>query len=252
MVSSINKFPDNQSFLLDHVAFYGRTLNEYIDMFQLRAEDWHGKRILDCASGSSSFASEAHRIGINSVACDPLYAHNLQKLLPLAESDLEKCAVKSATHRQFFDPSACDIESHYGAEKQRALFNFSRDYTQGKGEGRYVVGALPQLPFASNNFDLVLCAHFLFVYATKESGGMFAADHYDESFHISAIRELIRVARNEVRIYPLKGPNRPDSPILNKVLSVLKREPLQIDLVEVDYRDIAGANMMLRIRKQKV
>ena len=74
-------------------------------------------------------------------------------------------------------------------------------------------------------------------------------ERFPLSFHIQAIKEMIRVSRNEVRIYPLKGPNRPDTPMLSAVLSALLHEDVMVELLRVDYRDIAGACHMLSIKK---
>ena len=64
---------DNSHIQLDRVAFYGRTLSEYLKIFDLDLPSWRGRTILDCPSGASSFVAEAHRQGIQAVACDPLY-----------------------------------------------------------------------------------------------------------------------------------------------------------------------------------
>ena len=53
--------------------------------------------------------------------------------------------------------------------------------------------SLPRLPFPGGRFDLVLSSHFLFTYA----------DRLDLEFHRAALRELHRVARREVRVFPL-------------------------------------------------
>jgi len=52
---------------------------------------------------------------------------------------------------------------------------------------------LPDLPFRDGAFDLVLSSHLLFMYA----------DRLDEEFHVHALREMVRVARGEVRVFPL-------------------------------------------------
>ena len=71
-----NNFGNTNRFQLDRVAFYGRTLSEYLKMFRIDDID-HLKRynrILDCPSGASSFVAEANnRYGINTVGCDPLF-----------------------------------------------------------------------------------------------------------------------------------------------------------------------------------
>lgn len=257
MITSLSKVSDAHRFVFDGVAFFGRTLNEYIEMFNFLPEEWQGKRVLDCASGPASFTAEACRMGINAVACDPMYAYKLQDLLPKAEHDLQLCTIKVGAEQDLFDRYAnsdatAANPNHWVAEKQRALFTFSRDYTQGKAEGRYKVGSLPQLPFTNDSFDLVLSGHLLFVYAARNNGGMLSEDNFPLQFHIDAIKEMIRVSRNEVRIYPLKGPNCRNNPMLSGVLEALKSEPVTVELVPVDYKDIAGANMMLQIRKNSI
>lgn len=251
MITSVRKVNDSQQFLLDGVAFLGRTLNEYVEMFNFRSDDWIGKRVLDCASGPASFNAEANEIGIYTVSCDPLYMFSLQELLPKAEQDLRLCSIKSGMQKDLFDACSADSEkqTRWVAEKQRALFTFSRDYTRGKADRRYVVGSLPHLPFADDSFDLVLSGHLLFAYAPKSCGGMLTEEKFPLSFHIDAINEMIRVSRNEVRIYPLKGPNSKDNPLLSAVLEHLKSKGIAADLEIVGYKDIAGANLMLRIRK---
>ncbi|WAH35918.1 class I SAM-dependent methyltransferase [Alicyclobacillus dauci] len=56
----------------------------------------------------------------------------------------------------------------------------------------YVPTVLPNLPFADKQFDLTLSAHFLFTYAER----------LDYDFHIRTIKELARVTREEIRIFP--------------------------------------------------
>ncbi|MBX9689959.1 MAG: class I SAM-dependent methyltransferase [Candidatus Obscuribacterales bacterium] len=250
MISPVQKLADSkQRFLLSDVAFYGRTLNEYVEMFNFNPDEWEGKRVLDCASGPASFAAEAHQAGIKAVACDPMYVHSAADLINRAEKDIELCLSKTKEQRELFDLSTCEKDTHYVAEKQRALFNFSRDYSTGKEQGRYINGSLPHLPFPDNRFDLVLSAHLLFVYATKDNGGLFNEERFPLSFHIEAIKEMIRVSSHELRIYPLKGPNRSNHALLSAVLETLQKMPVEFELVDVSYKDIAAATQMLKIKK---
>ncbi len=254
MISSVSKLADQRRFILNDVAFYGRTFDEYVEMFNLDPDKMPGMRILDCASGPASFSAEAKQLGIYAFACDPMYVHTSQDLIPRAADDIKLCIRKSGAHQALFETSANSINeksSHYVAEKQRAIFTFSRDYTDGKAEGRYIAGRLPDLPFASNSFDLVLSAHLLFVYASRTNGGMLEDDRFSLGFHIESIMEMLRVSRNEVRIYPLKGPNSTGTPLLNAVLEFLRRANIETELIGVNYKDIVGADKMLRIKKKK-
>jgi hypothetical protein len=52
---------------LDRVAFYGRTLSEYLLFFNLTIEDLEKyNKIIDCPSGASSFVAEINNITSNS------------------------------------------------------------------------------------------------------------------------------------------------------------------------------------------
>jgi hypothetical protein len=80
---------------LDRIAFYGRTLSEYIRMFRIDDIDHLKKyRILDCPSGASSFVAEAHnKLGIDTVGCDPLFDKDPNILQEQGENDIEYVVV---------------------------------------------------------------------------------------------------------------------------------------------------------------
>ena len=65
--SNVNNNDNNNNnnpprFQLDRVAFYGRTLSEYLRMFGIDdLTSW--RNILDCPSGASSFVAEVREIG---------------------------------------------------------------------------------------------------------------------------------------------------------------------------------------------
>lgn len=82
-------------FQIDRVAFYGRTLPEYLKMF--RFDDVISLKkydtILDCPSGASSFVVEATRCGVNTVGCDPLFDKDAKTLSEQGEKDIEYVAL---------------------------------------------------------------------------------------------------------------------------------------------------------------
>ncbi len=61
-----------------------------------------------------------------------------------------------------------------------AMEEFLLDFPLGRREGRYVVGSLPQVPFTSQEFDLALCSHVLFLYS----------EQFSKDFHLHAIQDL--------------------------------------------------------------
>ncbi len=103
----------------------------------------------------------------------------------------------------------------------------------------YVAGALPELPFATAAFDLVLCSHLLFTWAEQ-----LGAD-----WHLRALTELLRVSRGEVRVYPLvvQATGEPVG-FLDRLRDDLHGRGHRTELREVAYRFQRGAHHMLRIR----
>jgi hypothetical protein len=85
-------FGNTNRFQLDRVAFYGRTLSEYLKMFHIddiyRLKRYN--RILDCPSGASSFVAEANnKYGVNTVGGDPLFDKDSRILQKQGEEDIE-------------------------------------------------------------------------------------------------------------------------------------------------------------------
>jgi ubiquinone/menaquinone biosynthesis C-methylase UbiE len=99
---------------------------------------------------------------------------------------------------------------------------------------RYVAGSLPELPFEDERFDVVLCSHLLFTWADK----------YDRDWHLAALRELVRVSRREVRIFPLvnQGSGEPVE-FLPDLLEALR--PVTSEIRKVPYEFQVGADQML-------
>ncbi|OXM16910.1 methyltransferase domain-containing protein [Paenibacillus herberti] len=69
------------------------------------------------------------------------------------------------------------------------------DRKRGAAEGRYVAASLPKLPMRDSVFDLVLCSHFLFLYA----------EQFGTEFHRDSLLEMMRICRpgGRVLVYPL-------------------------------------------------
>src|SRR6266478_3034987 len=74
--------------------------------------------------------------------------------------------------------------------RKRASTIFLSDYKT--HPERYVAGELPRLGFADRDFDLTLVSYFLFAYQ----------DQLGYEFHRESILEIMRVTRDEARIYP--------------------------------------------------
>ncbi|WP_166348374.1 hypothetical protein [Phytoactinopolyspora limicola] len=86
------------------------------------------------------------------------------------------------------------------------------------------------------SFDLVVCSHLLFTWA----------DVLDEEWHLAALREMVRVARREVRVFPLVGQGTGDDvPFLAALMSRLGVDGYTTDVRTVPYVFQRGAAEML-------
>jgi ubiquinone/menaquinone biosynthesis C-methylase UbiE len=96
---------------------------------------------------------------------------------------------------------------------------FLADFEDGKTHGRYVDAELPTLPFDDGAFDLALCSHFLFLYSEQLS----------EDFHVAAIREMSRVAR-QIRIFPLLALGGARSPHVEPLIRRLHKDGFAVSV----------------------
>ncbi len=115
---------------------------------------------------------------------------------------------------------------------------FLGDYADYFVHGRYVGAALPHLPWADGAFDLVLCAHLLFLYAAR----------FDFDWHAAACRELVRVSRGEVRIHPLCGLDGKPWPELERLRRTLAAGGIDSEIMPVDYEFFIGTGTTLRLK----
>lgn len=186
--------PSRRSTTYAHVLFFGRELADYEAFFGFKAEELKGRSVLDVAAGSASFTIEAIRRGVRATACDPCYALGLAGIRDRARTDfsITRKAVEAQSNGFNFQYHG-SIESLFES-RQRSQDRFLADYVAGVAAGRYREASLPGLPFEDSSFDHVFCGHFIPLYA----------NHFDYRFHLESVLELCRVARDSVRIYPLK------------------------------------------------
>lgn len=217
------------------IAFFGRTFEEYLRFFALAPSAIPGRRILDAAAGPSSFTAQACALGASAVAVDPLYGCPADTLAAYIQLDYARMLAAMREKASLLRFRA--FPSVEASEKSRraAADAFMSDYEEGFLRGRYVGGALPRLPFDDGTFDLVLCAHLLFLYARS----------LDYAWHLAACRELVRVGSGEVRIHPVCGLEGRPYPALARLQEDLGRGGVSARVVPVDYEFFAGTDAML-------
>jgi hypothetical protein len=220
---------------LDQIVPWGRSFHEYCRMFNLSAQNL-SHCVLDCGGGPASFVAEMSARGHGAVSVDPVYKYSGPEIRARFEATAEQMLSQVRA-----TPSDWVWSYHRGpddllANRRAALETFLADYERGLREGRYVIGELPSLPFASGSFAVAVCSHLLFLYS----------DLLSEGFHIESLRELCRVA-HEVRLFPLLTLRRESSPHLAAARSALDAEGLNSEIVRVDYELVRGGNQMLRV-----
>lgn len=178
---------------LERVALVGRTYNEYKRMFNITKEYLEGKKTLDVAAGVSNFCAIGNVMGLDITAVDPIYHLMADEIEVQAENDLElvmnQLPVNSSNYNWDFYG---DIEG-VRVSRVKAYQTFLKHYQA--HPKKYVPGEIGKLPFKDKVFDTTLVSHLMFLY-----DHMFSAED-----HIAMFRELIRVTKNEIMIFPTKN-----------------------------------------------
>jgi hypothetical protein len=225
------------TFQLKHVVPWGRSFEEYVAMFALSEEDLRGP-LLSCADGPSSFNCELTRRGGTVVSIDPLYDYESDQIKKRIQETFEEIITQTKKNMEEFVWKHISSVEELGRVRMEAMRTFLSDYDCGKSEGRYRPGSLPSLSFEDNRFTLALCSHFLFLYSNM----------LDQQFHISAIHEMCRVAK-QARIFPLLQLGAKPSPYVPGIVDHFKNVGYEVDVVAVTYEFQRGGNQMLRIRR---
>lgn len=216
--------------------FIGRSWEEYIKMFNLNLDKLAGVNFLDCAAGASSFTSCMSDLGFDVMAVDLLYGEDYKVLSEKCKEHLDALvsSLSKADHIFVWNyfSSVDDLKEH----RSLACKEFIKDYRTHRE--RYIKADLSSLPFDDNSFKMVLSSHLLFIY-----------DHrLDYNFHLNSIREMLRVSREEVRIYPIVKNMGKRSLFVERLMDDL--EDVHVEIVEVDYEFRRNGNEMIRIIKQ--
>jgi SAM-dependent methyltransferase len=226
--------PDDRS--IGEYLVSTRSFAEYQAMFALTDADLAG-RLLDCPGGGAGFTAAVCERGGSAVAADPVYATPAPELIRRLDDELRRGSAWAAAHAERYDWDFYGGPAEHGRMREESARVFGADLL--RHPDRYVTAALPDLPFSENSFDLVLSSHLLFTYA----------DRLDPAFHVAALRELARVSRGRVRVFPLVDQaGRPLPGLLEHVLQELTADGLLPRVVDVDYAFQRGSGAMLELR----
>ena len=205
----------------------GRSFDEYTKFFDLDEFELEGKKVLDIASGFSSFKAEATLKEIETTAIDKIFFFDEKKLKEIVKESLktiDNLNIEAHNFKYFKDLD--DLK-----DKRRIVANlFLYDFEQ--NSDNYIGMNLPNIMFKPKSFDIALISHLLFLYD----------DILDENFHLKLIKNALRVSK-EVRVFPLVNLKNEKSLFLEKILSEFNCE-----IKAVDYEFLKNANEVLIIK----
>ena len=104
---------------------------------------------------------------------------------------------------------------------------------------RYVAGELPRLPFADARFDVTLVSYLLFAYQ----------DRLSYEFHRDSVLEIMRVTRDEARIYPAVTLEAQPSEYVRMLQSDPAFEKFDLEVIKTDFEFLVNSNSFLRVTR---
>ena len=206
-------------------------------MFNLEFEKLSKMKILDCASGASSFRAHSAENGIDVTAVDLMYTKSAEDLCIKCKEHLKILVESLKKIEDKFDWKFFSDADELQHSRNIACKEFVSDYINYKGKS-YIPADIKDLPFHDGSYDLVLCSHLLFIY-----------DHrLDYEFHLKAVKEMLRVTKGELRIYPLVKNHGVKSKFVERIMEDVS--DVKMEIVRVDYEFRKDSNEMLRIVKK--
>ena len=221
---------------IDDVVLLGRTFEEYAAYFALGDDVLRGARVLDVASGVSSFGAEARERGYDVTGADPIYGVDAESLERKCRADLDEVArqLPSVADKYVWGGFYRDVPD-LARQREVAYRRFLGDYRS--DPGRYVPAALPGTGLPAKRYTLTLVSYFLFLYD----------DRFDYAFHKASLLELGRITDGEVRIYPLANLRAEVSGLVERFLQDPDRPPWRIERRPVAFEFLKSAREMLVI-----
>ena len=215
---------------------WGRSFDEYLDMFNL-SEDDLARDIVSIGDGPASFNAGMHQRCTPIISVDPIYRFSEAEVRQRIQETYEDVIAQARQNEDKFVWTKFSSVDELAAVRMQAMDEFCRDFENGKQQGRYIDASVPNLPFPDQHFDLVLSAHLLFFYSANR----------DLAFHLDSVRELLRIG-SEVRIFPIVDVNSNPSPFLSPIIDALEKDGIACSVERVPYHFQKTGNEMLRLK----
>lgn len=221
------------------VAMTCRGFEEYRLMFDLSDEDLQAGPVLDVAAGGSSFTADARARGLEAFAVDPRYVGDAAGWVREAREEIAVSTAKLEGLREKFDWSYYGDVNRHRQGREQSLDRFAAHMADPSGKQTYIAGQFPELPFEDRQFALVLCSHFLFLYA----------EQFGFDFHRASLLELIRICKpgGQIRIYPLLSLRWDPYPRLEELLETVREAGCRVELRPSRLPFIPGSDRFVQI-----
>lgn len=215
-----------------------RPADEYRAMFGLELADVLAGPVLDCPGGAGGFGADVRARGGEAVSVDPVYAWPPEQVVTSARAGLERGLAYLERNRDSYVWTWMRSVEDLVRRRGEGLEAFAADFAG--ADERYVAARLPRLPFPDGRFRLALCGYLLFTYP----------DHLDLADHEAALRELLRVVSQEVRVYPLIDTAYVRYPAIDELRRHLAAEGVESEVRRVDYEFQRGADEVLVLSRR--
>ncbi len=228
----------DKEFKLANVVLIGRTFDEYYKLLALDDIDPGAERILDVASGVSSFCAEANSKKYNVIASDNIYEQDPRQIERKCNHDLDNILKQVSevadlyVWKYFKDLQALE------KQRRRAYKLFLQDFRE-FGKRRYVPVEYPITPFHDKQFTISLSSGFLFLYDKL----------LDYDFHKRTIIELARITTREIRIWPVVNMKGKRSTFVERLTSDDNFKHCDIFIKKVDYEFFKNATEVMIIKR---
>ena len=222
---------------LKDIVLIGRTFDEYYRMFELSNINFKDEKILDVASGVSSFCSEANSKGYNVTASDKIYSFSAEKIEEKCAEDLKMVMEKLPSVADLYKWEFFENVDALKKNRERAYRLFVEDFKKMNGN-RYIATEYPRTQFADKEFTISLISHFLFMYD----------EHLNYEFHKKTISEIIRITSKEIRIFPIVNLKGERSLFVKRLMEDSEFRDYKMTIKKVDYEFVKNGNEMLTIK----
>lgn len=223
------------AFELKNTVPWGRSLDEYTNLFCLTTTDLESK-IISFGDGPASFNSEMNKLNKKVISIDPIYQFTKNEIAERIEETKEIVLQQTAENQSNFVWKNIKDLQHLEIIRTEAMSEFLNDFENGKANGRYEYHELPNITkFDNHEFDLGLSSHFLVLYS-----------QLGVEFHIQSITEMLRICK-EIRIFPLLNLDAEKSEVLQPIIDHFKQDYC-VEIKPVAYEFQKTGNKMLVIK----